>query len=133
MARAGTTTPFHTGSTIATSQANYDGNYTYGNGRPGVHRGKTVLVGSFSPNAFGLYDVHGNVWEWVQDCWNDSYRGAPSDGSAWERGDCSRRVLRGGSWGNKPRDQRSANRDKLLSAYRSSRTLGFRVARTLDC
>ena len=98
VARAGTSTPFHTGGTISTSQANYDGNYTYGNGREGEYRERTVPVGSFGANAFGLHDVHGNVWEWVEDCWNDSYRGAPSDGSAWERGDCSSRVYRGGSW-----------------------------------
>ncbi len=134
VARAGTTTPFHTGSTIATSQANYDGDYTYGGGRTGVDRQKTVPVGSFSPNAFGLYDVHGNVWEWVQDCWNDSYRGAPSDGSAWERGDCGRRVLRGGSWFYFPRNLRSAYRSGYLPWYRNYhiRYDGFRVARTLD-
>ena len=130
VARAGTTTPFHTGATIATSQANYDGNYTYGSGRKGVYRAQTVAVGSFGPNAFGLYDVHGNVWEWVQDCWNDSYRGAPSDGSAWERGDCSR-VVRGGSWDFAPRALRSAVRDRSVPGYRNS-DFGFRVARTLD-
>ena len=131
VARAGTTTPFHTGSTIATSQANYHGDYTYGNGSTGVYRRETVTVGSFNANAFGLYDVHGNVWEWVQDCWNDGYRGAPSDGSAWERGDCSRRVLRGGSWNSEPRDLRSANR---VGSYPGLRLnfIGFRVARTLD-
>ena len=85
-ARAGTATPFHTGATISTDQANYADR-------------RTTLVGAFAPNAFGLYDVHGNVWEWVEDCWHDSYRGAPSDGTAWTAGgDCSRRVLRGGSW-----------------------------------
>ena len=131
VARAGTTTPFHTGSTIATSQANYNGNYTYGNGRTGVYREKTVPFGSFNANAFGLYDVHGNVWEWVQDCWNDSYRGAPSDGSAWERGDCSRRVLRGGSWFSAPWFLRSAIRNLNLPGFRNSDN-GFRVARTLD-
>ena len=133
VARAGTTTPFHTGSTIATSQANYDGNYTYGNGRTGEYREKTVLVGSFNANTFGLYDVHGNVWEWVEDCWNDSYRGAPSDGSAWERGDCGRRVLRGGSWYDRPGSLRSANRYRSIPGFRLSYYgFGFRVARTLD-
>ena len=132
VARAGTTTPFHTGATIATSQANYDGDYTYGNGRKGVDLGKTVPVGSFSPNAFGVYDVHGNVWEWVEDCRNDSYRGAPSDGSAWERGDCSRRVLRGGSWYFGPRYLRSAYRGRNYPGLRYWSLIGFRVARTLD-
>ena len=131
VARAGTTTPFHTGSTIATSQANYDGNYTYGNGRTGEYRKKTVLVGSFNANTFGLYDVHGNVWEWVEDCWNDSYRGAPSDGSAWERGDCRRRVLRGGSWSSRPWNLRFAYRSRYDPGVRFYK-FGFRVARTLD-
>ncbi len=131
VARAGTTTPFHTGSTIATSQANYDGNYTYGNGRTGEYREKTVLVGSFNANTYGLYDVHGNVWEWVEDCWNVSYRGSPSDGSAWERGDCGGRVLRGGSWSFRPRNLRSANRIRINPGDRDDGN-GFRVARTLD-
>ena len=59
---------------------------------------RTAEVGRYQPNSFGLYDMHGNVWEWVEDCWNDSYAGAPSDGRAWTSGDCSRRVIRGGSW-----------------------------------
>ena len=88
-ARAGTTGPFHFGATISTDQANYDGNYIYGSGREGVYRKKTVPVGSFPANGFGLHAVHGNVWEWVEDCWHASYRGAPSDGSAWVTGgDC---------------------------------------------
>ena len=130
VARAGTTGPFHTGATISTAQANYDGNYTYGSGRRGEYRKRTVSVGSFSPNGFGLHDVHGNVWEWAQDCWNDSYRGAPDDGRSWERGDCSRRVARGGSWGSEPRFLRSAYRDWNSSGFRIS-GLGFRIARTL--
>ena len=129
-ARAGTTGPFHTGGTISTDQANYDGNFTYGDGVRGVYRERTVPVGSFPPNAFGLYDVHGNVWEWVQDCWNSSYQGAPIDGSAWKSGDCSDRVLRGGSWFNKPRYLRSANRSRDFTGFRNN-SCGFRVARTL--
>ena len=130
VARAGTTTPFHFGSTISTEQANYHGKYTYGSVREGRYRKKTVPVGSFAANRFGLHDVHGNVWERVQDCWNKSYHGAPRDGSAWERGDCSKRVLRGGSWGHNPRYLRSANRLWYTTAYRDG-SLGFRVARTL--
>ena len=129
-ARAGTTTPFHFGATISTDQANYDGNYTYGSGREGRYREKTAPVGRFPANRFGLHDVHGNVWEWVQDCWNASYHGAPRNGSAWERGDCSKRVLRGGSWNLKPRILRSANRYWFSSGNRNI-YLGFRIARTL--
>jgi formylglycine-generating enzyme required for sulfatase activity len=91
--RAGTTTPFWWGSSISTSQANYNGNYTYGGGARGEYREKTLPVDTFQPNPWGLYQVHGNVSEWVEDCWNDS---APSDGSAWTSGDCSSRVVRGG-------------------------------------
>ena len=130
--RAGTVTPFHHGETISTEEANYDGNYTYGFGRKGRYRERTVPVGSFPPNGFGLHDVHGNVWEWVEDCWHGSYAGAPGDGSAWTSGeDCSRRVLRGGSWNNLPRYLRSADRGRRSTGLRIS-FVGFRVARTLD-
>ena len=129
-ARAGTTTPFHTGATISTDQANYDGNHVYGSGRRGTYRERTTPVGTFPPNAFGLYDVHGNVLEWVNDCWHDSYRGAPSDGTAWTAGgNCGRRVLRGGSWFFSP--LRSADRGSFRTEDRSDHA-GFRVARTLD-
>ena len=132
VARAGTTGPFHFGATLSTAQANYDGNYTYGSGRKGRYRERTEPVGSFPANAFGVHDVHGNVWEWVEDCWHDSYRGAPGDGRAWTvGGDCSRRVLRGGSWSNVPRSLRSANRLWFPAGIRNGLT-GFRVARTLD-
>ena len=129
-ARAGTTTPFHFGSTISSDQANYRGTYTYGSGREGVYRKKTVPVGSFPSNAFGLHDVHGNVWEWVADCWNGSYAGAPSDGAAWTTGDCEVHVLRGGSWYYHPRYVRAAVRNRLGSDSRYG-IIGFRVARTL--
>lgn len=92
--------------------------------------GSTAPVGSFAPNAFGLYDVLGNVSEWTQDCWNDSYRGAPTDGRARESGDCDRRVLRGGSWDINPWFLRSANRFRNTPVSRD-RYYGFRVARTL--
>ena len=90
----------------------------------------TAPVGSFPANGFGLHDVHGNVREWVEDCWNDSYVGAPSDGSAWETGNCNRRVLRGGSWVNKPRILPSAVRHGFTAGNRYF-NVGFRVARTL--
>ena len=85
--------------------------------------------GQFEPNAFGVYDMIGNVWEWTQDCWNGSYAGAPSDGSAWTRGDCDRRVLRGGSWSSRPIYLRAANRYEDSRGNRSD--VGFRVAAQL--
>ena len=85
--RAGTTTPFHFGETISTDLANYDGNYTYGSGKKGEYRQRTTDVASFPANAWGLHDMHGNVWEWCLDDWHDSYEGAPEDGSAWLEGD----------------------------------------------
>jgi formylglycine-generating enzyme required for sulfatase activity len=128
-ARAGTTTPFHTGSRITTDQANFDGNYTYNGSSKGQYRKRTVAVGSFSANRFGLHDMHGNVWEWVGDCWNGNYDGAPTNSSVWNSGDCSRRVLRGGSWYFKPRNMRSAIRYRLTTGKRID-IIGFRIART---
>ena len=85
-----------------------------------------VKVGSYRPNAFGLHDMHGNVREWVQDCWNDSYVDAPNDDRAWETGDCSRRVTRGGSWSSTPKSLRSASRGRDNSSSRSI-FRGFRL------
>ena len=131
-ARGGTTTPFHTGATISADQANYNGNYVYGSGRRGAYRRRTTPVGMFGPNAFGLYDVHGNVWEWTEDCWHGTYAGAPRDGAAWTRGgSCGRRVLRGGSLINYPRELRSARRISN-GAGDWHYLFGFRVSRTLD-
>jgi formylglycine-generating enzyme required for sulfatase activity len=90
----------------------------------------TAPVGSFRPNAFGLYDMLGNVFQWTEDCYHDSYNGAPSDGSAWTSGACEGRVQRGGSWSNGPRSTRSADRNGSPAAYRNI-DIGFRVARTL--
>ena len=93
---------------------------------------RTAPVGSFPSNGYGLHEVHGNVWEWVEDCWHGSYRGAPSDGAAWTPVvDCSHRVLRGGSWVNKPIFLRSANRSGRVPGSRND-SVGFRIARTLD-
>jgi formylglycine-generating enzyme required for sulfatase activity len=128
--RAGTTTPFWWGASMSVTQANGDGRTPYAGGPIGEYRQKTVPVDSFQPNPWGLYQVHGNVYDWVEDCWHNNYAGAPTDGSAWVSGDCSRRVLRGGSWGNVPRDLRSAIRFRDISADRLA-SVGFRVGRAL--
>ncbi|NEQ75864.1 MAG: SUMF1/EgtB/PvdO family nonheme iron enzyme [Okeania sp. SIO2C9] len=109
--RARTSTPFYFGETITSELVNYDGNYPYGDATKGKYRQETTDVGIFPPNSFGLYDMHGNVWEWCQDVWHDNYEGAPTDGSAWETGgDSNYRILRGGSWYNNSRNCRSARR-----------------------
>ncbi len=128
-ARAGTIKPFNTGDLITTSQANFDGRYPY-DGTKGIFRGMTLPVGSFTANEFGLHDMHGNVWEWVEDCWNDTYGGAPSDGRAWLTGDCNKRVVRGGSWDDAAKNLRSAHRNRINQDYRLH-YYGFRVSRTL--
>ena len=93
----------------------------------------TAPVGSFEPNAFGLFDTAGNVSEWVEDCDHDSYAGAPNDGSAWTSGACENRVWRGGSWQSSPRYLRSATRDGIMSGFPGNDdNIGFRIARTLD-
>jgi formylglycine-generating enzyme required for sulfatase activity len=127
-ARAGTTTPFYFGSTISTDQANYDGNYTYGDGRKGVYRKKTVEVGQFPANAWGLYDMHGNVWEWTCSEYDEGYGGAELRCLDNDAGGL--RVLRGGSWLHLPRGLRAAYRPGLDPVYRSDSS-GFRPARNL--
>jgi len=131
-ARAGVTTAFSMGNCISMQQANYDGqNYSYNNcSSTGVFRKSTVKVGSFKANAFGLYDMHGNVYEWVEDRYHDNYQGAPSDGSAWLSGGKDYRVLRGGSWDYGPGNLRLASRNRTSPDIRNGR-YGFRVARTL--
>ncbi len=121
--------PFSTGSTINYKQANYDANFTYADGKMGLYRQKTVDVGSFRSNAFGLHDMHGNVWEWVHDCYRDSYSGAPTDGSAVVARDCSLRILRGGSWNYFPQLLRSAYRYATAPEVRLD-MVGLRVARS---
>ncbi len=130
-ARAGTATPYATGECINTDQANYDGSYGWENcPKTDVYRADTMPVASFDPNAWGLYDMHGNLWEWNEDCWHNDYQEAPNDGSVWQDG-CSNnsRVLRGGSWINYPNSLRSAGRLNSGAGGRSS-DVGFRAART---
>ncbi len=125
--RAGTTTTFYFGETISTDQANYNGNYTHGNGKKGVYRQQTTDVGSFPKNAFGLYDMHGNVWEWVADTDHDDYNGAPNNGDIWGGlGDKKTKVLRGGSWYYQPDRVRSSLR-LGLEPDNQDNYVGFRV------
>jgi formylglycine-generating enzyme required for sulfatase activity len=124
--RGGTTTPFYCGETISTDLANYNGNYTYGQGQKGQYREKTTEVGIFPANPFGLYDMCGNVWEWCEDGWHGNYINAPTDGSAWTSLSSQHKLLRGGSWNSIPEDCRSAFRFyDNLDNYDYS--LGFRV------
>ena len=123
-ARAGTTTAYSWGNEIGGNRANCDGCGSQWDNQ------QTAPAGSFGPSGWGLHDLHGNVREWVQDCWNWSYQGAPINGSAWESGDCSQRVLRGGSWYSNPRFLRSADRSRNSTSYRGN-FIGFRVARTI--
>lgn len=123
-ARAGSTTVYPRGDSIGTGNANCYGSYC------GDSFANTAPVGSFPANVFGLYDMHGNVWEWVEDCWNDDYQGAPIDGSAWTSGNCGSRVLRGGSWYGKPWYLRSAYRLRYSPVSRRI-YFGFRLAQDL--
>ena len=133
VARAGSTTKYHFGnseSQLCRYANHLDDSTVHSNRNESCSDGvgkRTATVGRYQPNSYGLYDMHGNVWEWVQDCWNDSYVGAPSDGRAWMNGDCSLRVLRGSSWLATPGYLRSANRYRLIRSHRSD-DIGFRLA-----
>ncbi|MDB9456276.1 caspase, EACC1-associated type [Dolichospermum circinale] len=124
--RGGTTTPFYCGETISTDLANYNGNYTYGQGQKGQYREKTTEVGIFPANPFGLYDMCGNVWELCEDDWQENYINAPKDGSAWTSLSVNKKLLRGGSWFNDPEDCRSAYRYYNDAGFGFNNS-GFRV------
>jgi formylglycine-generating enzyme required for sulfatase activity len=123
-ARAGTTTPFNTGNNLTTSQANYDGNYPYNNNAKGEYRQKTMPVGSFAANAYGLFDMHGNVWEWCSDWYGEYSTSAQANPKGASSG--VHRVLRGGSWANLARHCRAARRSKDTPDYLIKR-IGFRL------
>ncbi|OBQ39610.1 MAG: serine/threonine protein kinase [Anabaena sp. CRKS33] len=126
--RAGTKTPFSFGDNITTDLVNYNGNYPYKSAPKGKYREQTTDVGTFPPNTFGLYDMHGNVWEWCEDDWHENYINPPTDGSAWNsQSGSSSKVLRGGSWSFGARRCRAAIRGRLLRDDRYN-CCGFRVA-----
>lgn len=129
-ARANTTTPFYFGPTISSDVANYRGRFIYTNQPRGISRDRTTEVGSFPPNAFGLYDMHGNVLEWCQDTWHNNYSGAPTDGSAWISQNRTSRLMRGGAWSSDAISCRSGFRGSHPASGRY-RTLGFRIVREI--
>lgn len=128
-ARAGGDSAFAFGPTISVAQANFNGEYPYGR-EAETFRGRTTPAASFPPNAFGLYDMHGNAWEWTADCWKPTHAGAPQDGSAAAGGDCAKRVLKGGAWNTGGWRLRSAHRIGKRETAREFDN-GFRVARDL--
>ena len=131
VARAGQTGPFGTGNDISSKDANFDGKAPYGAGAAGPYLRKTQPVGQYEPNAFGVYDMHGNVYEWVEDCWNADHTGAVGDGSPRTDGDCDFRVMKGGSWVTHGYQARAAARIRYVTDYRYD-DYGIRIARTLN-
>lgn len=130
-ARAGGENHFPWGGEPSHEHANYGKDECCGGVAIGRDRWvNTSPAGAFPANAFGLHDMHGNVWEWTADCWNSSYKGSPTDGAAWNSGDCGRRVLRGGSWDDKPMSIRSAHRFWEHIKDRGN-YIGFRLALSL--
>ncbi|MBM3549893.1 MAG: formylglycine-generating enzyme family protein [Alphaproteobacteria bacterium] len=130
VARAGSATAFWWGNTISADRANYNSSVAYAGVTGGTWRRATVPVDAFVANPWGLFNVHGNVWDWTEDCWNMGNTGNPGTGAARTQGDCSLRVMRGGGWGNFPHTLRSARRGRETPDSRIN-TVGFRIARTL--
>jgi formylglycine-generating enzyme required for sulfatase activity len=124
--RAGTTTPFYFGESITPDLVNYDSNYVYAAAPKGQYRKQTTDVGTFPPNAFGLYDMHGNVWEWCENGWPSSYKNAPINGSVLISPSVKYKLLRGGSWHDSPVYCRSASRHYNHLDYYND-PIGFRV------
>ena len=129
--RAGTTTPFWTGETITSDQANFDGNFTYGGSERGIRRGSTTPVDEFTPNPWGLHDMHGNVWEWCGSLFDEAYTGLEQQDAGSDRDNLLERVVRGGSWYNVPGGLRSASRNKMGPNYHYLR-IGFRILREAE-
>jgi formylglycine-generating enzyme required for sulfatase activity len=129
--RAGTGTPFWTGDIINTEQANFDGNYTYNGSPKGERRGQTTPVDLFPPNPWGLYDMHGNVWEWCASIYAEVYSGQEQQDAGCNRDNLEERVVRGGSWYNVPGGLRSASRNKMGPNYHYLR-IGFRILREAE-
>lgn len=131
VARAGQDAPFGTGFDMSAKNANFDGKAPYGSGEKGPYLRKTQPVGQYEPNAFGIHDMHGNVYEWVEDCWNEDHSGAIGDGSARTDGNCKFRVMKGGSWVTHGYQTRAAARIRYVTDYRYD-DYGIRIARTLN-
>ncbi|GJL90647.1 SUMF1/EgtB/PvdO family nonheme iron enzyme [Hyphococcus sp.] len=129
-ARAGTATPFAFGRGLSSDAANINGREPY-SASPGIFRAQTIAVSGFQPNVYGLFDMHGNVWEWTSDCWSASHNGGPATGAARIDGDCSRRVIKGGAWNTSASAARSAHR-QAASQMAQTNDIGFRVVRILD-
>jgi formylglycine-generating enzyme required for sulfatase activity len=129
--RAGSSSPFHFGETIMTDWANYQGRSPYADAPKGAYREQTVPVGSLGvANAFGLYDMHGNVWEWCLDSWHDNYLSAPADGKIWA-GDNFVKVIRGGAWNSYAGECRASSRNRITAPFKLN-AIGFRVVAEME-